>query len=290
MKKNFKDLFSEDVQKILTEESLTAIEEAIETKVKLAEEAALAAQDEVYAKKLKDLIESIDKDHSTKMKRILERDDKAKSAKLLSIVKKYEREKSQELKSFKKSIVESVGAYIDEFISEVVPKEDIEQAVKNKSAFNVLENLRGVLAVDSTLMKESFSSAILDGKQEFDELKQNYESLQKQFKVLKEAKEESDKKGFLESKCSKFSEDKKKFITKALGDKSLKFIQENFDYSIRLFDKQEKKQLQNLKEDAIKERTHKVDFIKEEKIVTENLNKEKDALDPYIQEMDKMRF
>jgi phage terminase small subunit len=290
MKKNLKSLFSEDVQKILSDDTLTAIEEAIENKVKLAEDAALRAQDEVYAEKLKALVEAIDKDHTKKMKRILEKDDKAKSAKLLSLVKKYERSQGQDLKKFKKTIVESVGAFLDEFINESISKDDLSQAVKNKSAYNVLENLRKVLAVDSTLMKEFVTSAILDGKQEYDTLKESHIKLQKQFKVLKEQKEEADKKVFLESKCAKFPQTKKNFITKALGDKSLKFIEENFDYSIRLFDKQEKKQLQNLKEDAIKERPNKPDFVKEEKILTEKLNKEDDAINPYLQEMDKMRF
>jgi hypothetical protein len=290
MKKNMKSLFSEDVQKILSDDTLTAIEEAIENKVKLAEKAVLESQDEVYAEKLKALVEAIDKDHTAKMRRILEKDDKAKSAKLLSIVKKYERAQNTDLKKFKKSLLESVGAFLDEFINESISKDDLEQAVKNKTAYNVLENLRKVLAVDTTLMKESISSAILDGKKEYDALKESHIKLQKQFKVLKEQKEDADKKIFLESKCSKFPETKKNFIIKALGDKSLKFIEENFDYSIRLFDNQEKKQLQNLKEDAIKERPIKPDFVKEEKILTEKLNKEDEAIDPYIQEMDKQSF
>ena len=66
------DLLNEDVISVIGEESLVAIQEAFEKKVDLTTEAALIAQDEVYAEKLDQLIKAIDKDHSSKMKRIVE--------------------------------------------------------------------------------------------------------------------------------------------------------------------------------------------------------------------------
>ena len=47
------DLLNEDVISVIGEESLVAIQEAFEKKVDLTTEAALIAQDEVYAEKLK---------------------------------------------------------------------------------------------------------------------------------------------------------------------------------------------------------------------------------------------
>ena len=79
-------------------------------------------------------------------------------------------------------------------------------------------------------------------------------------------------------------------IKKALGDKSVKFIKENFDYTLRLFEKQEKKQLEVLREDALKDRKEKPDFVKTQKVITEKVNKEEDAYDPYVDALDQMRF
>jgi len=290
MKKNLKNLFSEDVQKILTDETLTAIEEAIEVKQTLAVESALATQDDEYAEKLKTLIKSIDADHTDKTKRIMEAYDKDKSVKLVNLVKKYEREQGSDLHKFKKSIVESVGAFIDEFINESISKEDLTQAVNNKAAYNVLKNLRGVLAIDSVVMKESVSAGLKDAKDKIDSLVAENAKVKNNFKILKEQKENSDRKLFLEQKTSKFSEDKKKFVSKALGDKSAEFIKENFDYTMRLFDKQEKKQIRVIKEEAIERRSVKPDFVKNEKVLAEKVNNIKDAYDPYVAEMEKMKF
>jgi hypothetical protein len=290
MKKKLKDLFTEDVQKILTEDTLKALQEAIDTKVELAQEAALIEQDDQYATKLKSLIKTIDEDHSKKMKRILEAHDKDKAAKLVSIVKRYDREQAKDLINFKKLTIESVGAFIDEFINETVSKEDLKQAVNNKSAYNILSGLRKSLAVGSAVMKESVSDMVLEAKTELEAVRKENEKIKANYKILKEAKETSEKKLFLEQRSSKFSEDKRKFITKALSDKSVEFIKENFDYTVRLFDKQDKKNTQVIKEEAIQQRKHKPDFVKPEKVITEKVNNTNDTSDMYVTEMEKQRF
>ena len=275
MNKNIKNLFTEDVQKILTDESLTAIENDFNEKVNLNVETALLEQDELYAEKLKVLIGAIDKDHTTKLKRLVEALDKSSASKFMKIVKLYERDSKKDFVKFKKSLVDSVSSYLEEYLCETVGKADIAQAVKNTSAYNVLENMRKVLAVDSVMMKESVQEAVIDGKQQIDTLKEENAELKKQFKALYEQNQKAEVATLLESKISKFPEGKKGFIKKALEDKSLKFIQENFDYTVRLFDKQEKSKLQTLKEDALQKRTVRPDvvpFQKTEKVIEEKVN------------------
>jgi hypothetical protein len=270
MKKNKQNLFSEDVQKSLglSDESVSAIQKALEAKVDLAVEAALVEQDEVYAAKLGSVMESLDKDRTIKMKKLMEAFDRDKTTKLVKVVKKYEREQQGDLIRFKKQLTESVSAYLEEFLSESIPAKDIEQAVKNKTAMNVLDNLRKVFAIDSAVMKESVSDAILQGKTELDKLRNENSSLKNDLKVITEEKNNTQVKLFLEGKTSKYPESKKNFIKKALGDKSLTFIKENFDYTVRLFEKQEKKQLEVIKEEALQNRKHKPDFVKNQKIIT----------------------
>lgn len=275
MKKNLKNLFTEDVQKVLTDETLTAIEEAFNDKVKLSVESALLEQDEIYANKLQTLLDTLDKDRSKKLKRVVEAVDKANASKLVKIVKLYERDSKVDAKKFKKTLIESVSAYLDEFLKESIDSKDLAQAVKNKTAFNVLENMRKVLAVDSVMMKESVQEAVIDGKNQIDELKKENAELKKQFKALYEQNQRTEVASLLESKTAKFSETKKGFIKKALADKSVKFIEENFDYTVRLFDNQEKSKLQTLKEEALNNRKFKPDVLptpKTEKVITEKVN------------------
>ena len=292
MKKNSKNLFSEDVQKSLglSDESVKAIQNALESKIELAVESALAEQDEVYAEKLKNLMSSVDKDRTVKLKKLMEAFDRDATAKLVKVVKKYEREQQQDLLAFKKQIVESVGEFIDEFIDESLPKEEFAQAVKNKTAYNVLENMRKVLSIDTAVMNESIAKPIMEGKQEIDKLRKENEDLKNKVTFLTEEKNKSQVKLFLEGKTSKFPESKRKFIQKALSDKSLKFIQENFDYTVRLFENQEKKQLENIKKEALENRKHKPDFVKEEKIITEKVNNNIEGEDPYLQVLETMSW
>jgi hypothetical protein len=291
MKKNEKNLFSEDVQKSLglSDESVRAIQESLESKIDLAVEAALAEQDDVYAEKLKHLMASVDKDRTFKMKKLMEAFDRDKTAKLVKVVKKYEREQQYDLVKFKKQLTESVSEFLDEFLEESLPKEDFSQAVKNKTAYSVLDNLRKVLAIDSAVMKESVSDAIFEGKQELEKLRKENQKLKSNLKIVNENKEKAEVKLFLESKTSKFNNDKKRFIQKALIDKPLEFIEENFDYTVRLFDKQEKKQLEVLKEEALQNRKHKPDFVKQPELIIEE-TKNTEENNPYLEVLESMNW
>lgn len=292
MKKNKQNLFSEEIQKNLglSDESVKAIQESLESKIDLAVEAALKEQDDVYAEKLTVLISSLDKDRTLKMKKLMEAFDKDKTAKLVKVVKKYEREQQGELSRFKKQLTESISQYLEEFLDESLPKKDIEAAVKNKTAYSVLENLRKVFAIDYTLMKESVSNAIVQGKNELDTLRLENSELKKTLNIITEEKDKSQVKLFLEGKTSKFPEAKKNFIKKALSDKSLKFIKENFDYTVRLFENQEKKQLEIIKEQALQSRKHKPDFVKNQKVITEKVNTTVEENNPYLNALESMTF
>jgi hypothetical protein len=285
MKKNLKNLFTEDVQKVLTDETLTAIENAFNERVQLSVESALLEQDEIYANKLETLIDTLDKDRTMKLKRVIKVVDNANAAKLIKIVKLSESENVSKAKKFKKMLVESVSAYLDEYLKESINHEDLAQAVKNKSAFNVLKNLQKVLAVDSVMMKESVKEAVIDGADKISKLEEENAELKKQFKALYEQNQKTEVASLLESKVSKFPETKKGFIKKALADKSVKFIEENFDYTVRLFDKQEKSKLQTLKEEALNKREFKPDVVptpKTKKVIEEKVNNNNNLKNDYL--------
>lgn len=284
---SLKNLFSEEVQKILTEDSLNAIQEAVNSKVELAVSTALEEQDTLYAEKLGTLISTIDKDHTKKMIRLVEAVDKNNASKLVKIVKLYERANKSDAKKFQKQMLQTVSAYLDTFLEESIKPEDIAQAVKNKSAYNILSNLRNVLGVDTALMNPSIKEAVLDAKSQIDTLATENTELKTKLNKLTEAYEKVEVKAVLEEKTSKLPEAKKNFIKKALGDKSVKFIEENFDYTLRLFDRNEKQKLSTLKEEAINNRTIKPDIVPPQKVVEEKVNNNSDGSEMYLTELSK---
>jgi hypothetical protein len=284
-----KDLLNEDVVKIMSEDTLVAIQEAFDKKVELTTEAALVAQDELYAEKLDQLIKTIDRDHSVKMKRIVSAIDQDRTQKLLKVVKKYETALNEGSQGTVAHVVGAVSSYLDSFLEESFSKDDFSKAVKNTSAMNVLERLRNTLAVDSVMMKESVQEAVLDGKSKIDNLQNENVELKKQLRVLEENFNAVRVNALIEEKISKMSDDKKSFVRKTLKDKSFDFISENFDYVSRLFDKKEKEKIKSITEDA-KKRKIDVDFIPEQqKVVTESINNNNDdAYDPYVSELAKV--
>ena len=284
-----KDLLNKDAVQVFSESSLDAIQEAFDKKVELSTEAALIAQDELYAEKLDTLIKTIDKDHTAKMKKIVEAVDQDRAQKLLKVVKKYERTLNEDAASYKKQLVGAVSAYLDEFLEESISTEDLSTAVKNKSAMGVLSKLRNVLSVGSVMMNESIQEAVLDGKSQITTLQSENENLKQKLQQLGESYNNVRVNALIEEKISSMEDEKKSFIRKTLKDKSFEFIKENFDYVSRLFDKKEKEKIKNITEDA-KKKSANVDFIpKTEKILTENLNtKESNGGDIYVNELSKV--
>lgn len=287
---NIKDLLNEDAKKILGEESLDAIQTAIEEKVKGAVTMALEEQDTLLADKLKTLVENIDKDHSTKLQRVIKAVDRNNASKLVSLSKQFNREMHVESKKFKSYMIGAVDAYLDEFLEECVSTKDLQEAVDNKSAYLILANLRDVLGVDSAFMEKHIQHAVMDGKGQIDKLKQENTEIKNAFKGLYESNQKIKKDLFLEQRISKYPENKQKFVKKALADKPLEFIEENFEYTVRLFDKEEKKRIVSIKEEALENRKVKPDFVKIEKIITENVNNNEDAgVDLFVSELEKVR-
>ncbi len=281
-----KDLLPEELKDVLTEDSVSSIETALKEKVDLSVEAALTTQDELYAEKLEELVARIDSDHAAKMEQVVESVDENNAKKLVAVVKKYERELNEDASEFKDVLVESISSYIEEYIDEALPVQAIQEATTNKTALSVLNNLRNVLAVDSSLMNESVKEAIVDGKEQITELQKEFDAIKLENKHLKEAYEDTASRLVLEQKLSGFNDKKAAYLKKVLSDKSAKFITENFEYTARLFDKKEKEQMAVIREEAISQRTVKADAPK---IVVEEKVKPSTPENPYLAGLDKMK-
>jgi hypothetical protein len=255
MEKNISQVLKEATQDILTEDVLKEIEAAFEAqvneKVTLHVEKALNEQDEDYAKKLENLLEAIDADHTAKLNKVVTALDADRASKLQTVVEKYEAALTAEAETFKSTLVEQVSNYLDLYLEEKLPVSEIQEAVNNKRANSVLNEIRNMLAVDMALAQESIRDAVVDGKTKIDEAASQLEVANKRVVSLTEELSKVKASLVLEQKISTLDEDKQKYMKKMLSNKSAKFIAENFNYTLGLYEKTEEERLNNLKNEAI---------------------------------------
>ena len=162
------DILKEATNDILTEEVLTQIEEAfntaVEEKASIHVEKALTEQDDEHAAKLETLLEAIDNDHTKKLHRVVDAVTQNHTEKLVEVVNKYQGTLNEEAVSFKDELVDNISSYLDVYLEEKLPVEQIAEAVKTKKAEHLIEQLRNTLGVDLALAQESIAEAVVDGK------------------------------------------------------------------------------------------------------------------------------
>ena len=267
--KNISDILREATDGQIDESVLSDIESAFETRVaekaKIHVDKALLEQDELYTSKLEELLEALDLDHTKKLKKIVEAIDADRTGKLKAVIGKYESILSEDADGFKQELVESISQYLDAFLEESIPSTEIKEAVKNKKAIAVLEGIRSHLAVDAALEKDSIKEAVVDGKKQINEASQKLESVLQEKNVLEEELRALKSDKLLSEKTADLDERTGKYIRKMLSGKDPEYIAENFDYTVKLFEKKEESRLEGLKTEALTEST-KVDRVVEEKV------------------------
>ena len=133
-------------------------------------------------------------------------------------------------------------------------------------------------------MSESVKEAVVDGKTQIDKLTADLNILKKENNLLKEAYGKQTANLLLETKTAGLPQSKKDYLVKILGDKSPKFIEENFNYTVTLFNKKEKERLSVLKEEAYKTRKVKTDAPVQKTITEEKKSK---PSNPYLEELER---
>jgi len=277
-----------DILKDLSPESVTEIQNAIEQKVnekvQIHVEKALVEQDELYSNKLSQLLEAIDNDHTKKLEKVVEAIDADRTGKLKAVIAKYETTLNEDAQAFKAQLVESISDYLEVYLDEAIPAADIQEAVRNKKAVAVLENLRTHLAVDAALEKDSIKEAILDGKSQINEASEKLESVVAENAQLKNKLNALEASLIIEQNSVNLDEKQKNYVKKVFANKTPAFIKENFDYTLKLFDKKSADRLESLKEEALTEASNVDRVILEQ---NEEVINEGPQLSPYLNELSK---
>ncbi len=177
------------------------------------------------------------------------------------VVNHYQSIIKEQASQFKSDLVDKISDYIDIFIESKIPQKSINEAVKNQKARIILNNLRESLAINSALMNESLKDALIDGKTQIDKSKTELKAAQEESKILRESFEKTKASLVLEQKTAHLNPKKKEYALRVFEGKSPKFIVENIDYTLSLFDKKEEERLVTLKEEAFESRKVKSDRV-----------------------------
>jgi len=256
---NITDALKEATKDILSEENLKEVQAAFETavneKVKLHVEKALIEQDEDYSAKLEKLLEAIDNDHTAKLNKVYSAVCENHAAKLKTVIEKYNEELNSNANNFKSNLVEQISNYLELYVDEVIPANAIAEAVKNKRAAEVLEKTKKELAVDEALAKDSIREAVVDGKNQINEASKKLEASLKENLELKGKLQKIEFDKLVAEKTKDMDPAKVAKVFKLLEGKDAEFIKNNFDYTVKMFDKSEEERLETLAEEAVEEST-----------------------------------
>lgn len=256
------DVLTEDSKKMLAEAFEEAVEVAVNEKLELEITNALEKLDEEHSTKLEQLLESIDSDHSKKLIAVLEKVDNDHTEKLNWLIKKHKKELHEDASEFKENLLTQLSNYIELYIENTIPRNELHEAVSNKRAQKILEQMKQMIALDDNFINETIREAVEDGRKTIHTLKQELnEAIKQNIQINQELKNKSAEL-VLEKNTAILPKEKKEYVLRMLRGKDPDYITENFDYVVKMFDKEEEEQKQLVTEQATRKAkviTEKVD-------------------------------
>jgi hypothetical protein len=255
---NIKSLLEKFDKEILSEETATAIAEAFEiavnekvnSRVKLEVESAEAKIDEDHAAKLEKLLEAIDADHTEKLEKVVTAINESHAEKLENITNYFRNSLTEKADDFSNKLVGDVSKFLDVYLEKVIPHAQLEEAVANTYARKQLDTIRNLVGIDPEHINESIKGAISEGKGKIDELSEKLNESYKENETLLEKIKLVESKVILEEKTKGMPSAKKNYIFKLLNDKDSSYIQENFNYVVEMFERSEDETASELVKEA----------------------------------------
>lgn len=275
-KQKIEDVLKSISSEILTEETKTtlatmfneAVEEKSKAQVQLVVESELAKMDEDHTSKLDSLIEAIDADHTAKFHKVVEQLDAAHTAKLQKIIEKYDGDYKAGAEALRVELIEKVSKFVDLYMDSAMPTQQLKEACDNIRARTMLDEIRKIVAVDPEFISENFKSALKDGHDTIEKLREQLNSTIKESTEIKQRLQATEATLILEKKTKDLSPDKKKFVLKMLEGKKPSEIESNFKYVTEMFEHDETEKI----EEATTKATTKIDqkTFDTPKVIVEN--------------------
>jgi len=243
MSKKFKqlieniDVLSEDAKSSIQEAFDMAVSTKVEERLQLEVNKALSDIDSKHAVQLEKVLSAVDTDHAQKFQSALKKIDEDHTTKLKNVVRHYERALKNDSKVLREELEEDLSNFLDLYIEKIVPTTEIKKAVENTNAKRIVESIKQLVSIDEDYINDNIKEALKDGKQKMDTLHSKLNTTLKENIDLKRSLSKQKTKTVLERKTEDMPVAKKSFINKFLGDRSPEYIEENFNYVVEMFDR-----------------------------------------------------
>ena len=270
---NVKDLLPKELLEAVSENGLATLQEAFDKLVesKVSEQIATAVKsaevslDAALTERMQKLVAKLDENAKINLVKVVNKlneshaaevaEIKAKAVKRINETKEnaykaistikenYETKTSKEADMFRESITKELGKFIVENVDKCIPYEQIQSAVKNTKAIELLESFKQLLNFEEVYNSEALKRPILEaytrienGKKEISSLNEENESLKAELAQAKSIIAESERKAYLAKRLAEIpSKDQRMFVERVLEKASLQFIKDNFEYTCKQY-------------------------------------------------------
>jgi hypothetical protein len=245
-----KDILSEETASAIAEAFDVAVNEKVDSRIKLEVENATSKIDEDHAEKLQKLLEAIDTDHTGKLEKVVEAINTDHTHKLEKLTNYFRNALNEKADDFSNKMIDQVSNFLDITLEKLIPQDQLNEAVSNTYARKQLDKIRGMIGIDADHVNDSIKGAISEGKEKIDELNEKLNESYKENESLLGKIKSIESKSILEEKTVGMPSVKKDFIFKLLNDKESSYIQENFNYVVEMFERSEEETASELVSEA----------------------------------------
>ena len=270
---NVKDLLPKELLEAVSESGLATLQEAFDKLVesKVSEQIATAVKsaevslDAALTERMQKLVAKLDENAKINLIKVVNKlneshaaevaEIKAKAVKRINETKEnaykaisaikenYETKTTKEADMFRENITKELGKFIVENVDKCIPYEQIQSAVKNTKAIELLESFKQLLNFEEVYNSEALKRPILEaynrienGKKEISSLNEENESLKAELAQAKSIIAESERKAYLAKRLAEIpSKDQRMFVERVLEKASLQFIKDNFEYTCKQY-------------------------------------------------------
>jgi hypothetical protein len=245
-----KNVISEETAIAIAEAFEKAVNEKVDSRIKLEVENAISKIDEEHASKLQKLLEAIDNDHTEKLEKVVNTITEDHVQKLETISNFYKKAINEKADEFSLKLVDQVSKFLDIALEKAIPQDQLNEAIANVYARKKLDEIRSLVGIDQDYIDQTLREAINQGKQKADQLVEKLNESYKENENLLNRIKSIEAKTLLDEKTNGMSSAKKEFIFKLLNDKESSYIQENFNYVVEMFERGEEESATALVEEA----------------------------------------
>jgi hypothetical protein len=250
IKEATRDLLNEDTFKTIEEGLKAEVEQIVAEKSEAAVKVALDTQDTEHAQALSSLMEKVDADRASKLQLALETMETSHIEKLLALKESYESILSKQAVDLRDELRVQISKYLDIQLEKVVPTTQLKEAAKETFARSILGEARKLFSINDIRENEVVMEAVQDGVAKIKDLELQLDKSNKQLKTISEKAAASKAELILSEKVNSLPETKAIYLKNFFKGKGAEYINENFEYVVGLYNKEESERRQKVSEET----------------------------------------